>query len=91
MHSRNKIRLYYPELGIETAQKQENDSYALWDFYGKATSPQLRDYDVSVTFYSVKMIELKEKVCYCMYRLNCEGLLSCFDTRLPSRFMSHGC
>ena len=63
MHSRNKIRLYYPELGIETAQKQENDSYALWDFYGKATSPQLRDYDVSVKFYSVKMIELKEKVC----------------------------
>lgn len=48
MHSRNKIRLYYPELGIETAQKQENDSYALWDFYGKATSPQLRDYDVSL-------------------------------------------
>lgn len=51
MHSRNKIRLYYPELGIETAQKQENDSYALWDFYGKATSPQLRDYDVSLKFY----------------------------------------
>ena len=64
MHSRNKIRLYYPELGIETAQKQENDSYALWDFYGKATSPQLRDYDVSLNFYceKVKMDRQKENV-----------------------------
>lgn len=68
MHSRNKIRLYYPELGIETAQKQENDSYALWDFYGKATSPQLRDYDVSLKIYSLKQrIIGKKKVRYVQF------------------------
>ena len=37
MHSRSKIRMFYPELGIETARAQENDSYALWDFYGKVS------------------------------------------------------
>ena len=51
--------MFYPNLGIETARAQviisllaqqsslynkENDSYALWDFYGKATPPPQRDY-----------------------------------------------
>ena len=61
MHSRSKIRMFYPDLGIQTARaqviywfllksiwfvNQENDSYALWDFYGKATPPDQRDYEM---------------------------------------------
>ena len=34
MHSRRKVDVYYPELGIQKRGQQDQDNCALWDYYG---------------------------------------------------------
>ena len=40
MHSRRKVDVYYPELGIQKRGQQEKDNCALWDYYGHTHNPR---------------------------------------------------
>ena len=37
MHSRRKVDMHFPELGIKQPNQQNEDNYALWDYYGRTT------------------------------------------------------